>query len=353
MANQNPYIVIEQKDESKRKGWVAGALAICFVALLAVGGTFAYLTWTTNQTPNRFTTDPTVTADLLEPAWTNAATSEDHKASDGTKIPAAADNMLPSSEVAKNPFVVNTSRNGSDIYAGMKLQFQKWVVDTEGGDASGKYVNMTSDEVDTLLACYAFSSSAGSKTKKAGMNTTDNSLGTNWTQINTTMAADYGAAEGKANSNGAMYFYNTEKIKAETDTEAAAETEDGDTWNIPDNAKTSSLFTHVRFIDTATQDQINALNKVLKSASSSTGTNYAKDPGWRVVISGAAIQATSNNNANDFVASSGAESWKTLLDANTETTDSTKTSKPTAATGVRSGKTTLPEASNVKPVVTY
>ncbi len=332
MANQNPYIVIEQKDENKRKGWVAGALAICFVALLAVGGTFAYLTWTTNQTPNRFTTDPTVTADLLEPAWTKAATSDDHKASDGTKIPAAADNMLPGSEVAKNPFVVNTSRNGSDIYAGMKLQFQKWVCTGEDG-TTGSYVNMTSDEVDKLLACYGFMSSEGDKTSTAGINTLSNPLGTSWTQVTTAMegASDYGAsAEGKANSHGAMYFYNTAKITAETDTEAAAETED----EIPTNAKTSSLFTHVRFIDTATQEQCKALRDVLTCGKDGTGTNKATDPGWRVVISGAAIQATDTNVATDFIDSTGAANWKTLLD----TTNSTSYTN-SKGSGVRTDNT--------------
>ena len=67
---ENPYIVVEQKQEKKRRGALAILLAIAFCAILAIGSTFAYLTWTTNQTANRMTTNPKVTADLLEPAWT-------------------------------------------------------------------------------------------------------------------------------------------------------------------------------------------------------------------------------------------------------------------------------------------
>lgn len=349
MANQNPYIVIEQKEESKKRTWVAVVLAVAFVAILGIGGTFAYLTWTTNQTPNRFTTDPTITADLLEPAWTNAAKDSDHgTASDGTDIPAKADNMLPSSVVAKNPFVVNTSNNGADIYAGMKLQFQKWVAD-DTDKAKGSYQNMTKDEVATLLTCYGFLQDEGTINSEAGINTLNNKLGSNWTQVTTAMsgASTYGADnEGEANSDGAMYFYNTEIIKAETSNEAEQENTTSDDWNIPTTKKTSSLFTHVRFINNATQANINELNKVLK-----TDAKSPSDPGWRVVISGAAIQATTGGKtADQFVAVDGTENWKTLLDANSRTTDSSSTSKPTTPTGVRSKPTTVfPEASNIKP----
>jgi predicted ribosomally synthesized peptide with SipW-like signal peptide len=361
MANQNPYIVIEQKEESKKRTWVAVVLAVAFVAILGIGGTFAYLTWTTNQTPNRFTTDPTITADLLEPTWTKGAKASATeagqatpdetkvgKASDGEYIPIEADNMLPSSVVAKNPFVVNTSNNGADIYAGMKLQFQKWVVDKEGG--TGQYVNMNAQEVGYLLSCYGFLDDEGDENSKAGIASTDNPLGEGWTQINRDMAGDYGATEGTANNDGAMYFYNTEVIKAETSGEAGDENTTSDYWNIPSTKRTSSLFTHVRFINNAKQSDINRLNDVLKMGKGLSGKNYATDPGWRVVISGAAIQATDDATADEFVASTLQENWKTLLDANTLTTDPGDGSKPTAPTGVRSALTTyFPEASNIKP----
>ncbi len=325
-----PYIVIEQKEDKKRRGAIAIVLAIAIALILAVGGTYAYLTYTANQTPNRFTTDPNITADVLEPAWTNAAGASDHgTASDGTTaIPAAADNMLPGSVVGKNPFVVNTSKNGSDEYAGLKVQFQKWNGTT--------YVDMTGNEVATLLSCYAFTTATTTKTTTAGFT----GLGSNWTQI-VDAAADgtYGVTTvGTANSTGAMYFYNTSKIEAETTDEAVAENTTGDTWNIPEAKKTTSLFTYVRFVDKATQDQINAMNKILNPDGTIT------DPGWRVLVSGAAIQATADNTAAEFATDTSAN-WKTLLDAKS-TTDASSTSKPTAASGVRTSKT-IPEATNL------
>ena len=326
-----PYIVIEQKEDKKRRGTIAIVLAIAFVLILGVGGTYAYLTYTANQTPNRFTVDPNITADVLEPAWTNAAAETGHgTASDSTAIPAAADNMLPGSVVTKNPFVVNTSKNGSDEYAGLKVQFQKW-----NGTA---YVNMSGTEVATLLSCYAFATDTTDEDTAAGFT----NLGDGWTQI-VDAAADgtYGVTtEGTANSTGAMYFYNTSKIAAETAAEVDAETTTGDTWSIPDTKKTTSLFTYVRFVDKATQTQINAMNAIL----SPTGSTIA-DPGWRVLISGAAIQATDDNSAAEFATDTSAN-WKTLLDANSTTDGSSTSSKPTVASGVRAAKT-IPEATNL------
>ncbi len=344
MENHEPVIVIDQKESTKKRGALAIVLAIAFVAILGIGGTFAYLTWTTNQTPNRFTTDPTVTADVVEPAWTNAIDSTGtYKASDGTAVPKAADNMLPGTEVAKNPFVVNTSNNGSEEFAAIKLQFQKWQVTSEGA-TTGSYVNMSDADVATLLKNYAFLQAAGSADSTAGL-----TLGTGWTQItdkNYFDGTNAGTA-GSANTSGAMYFYYGTALKAETEAVAEAEstTTNADTWNITSDYRTTPLFTHVRFIDTATQTNINALNKVL------AGSAKPADPGWRVVISGAAIQATSGKAASDFVDTTGTENWKTLLDQLKNTTDADSTAKPSAATGVRASKspltTKIPEASQV------
>jgi hypothetical protein len=302
------------------------------------------------------TADPTVTADLLEPAWTNAIdTTNAYKASDGTAIPQKADNMLPGSEVAKNPFVVNTSKNGSAVYAGIKLQFQKWVATDSLDLTKGEYQNMTDAEVATLLKCYALTTSSGSKATEAGINTLSNPLGTNWVQISNTMASDYGAKEGTANATGAMYFYNTEKLDAETASQAAAENTTSDDWNIEYNAaltthvRTTCLFNYVRFIDKASQTDINALNAILSPTGA--GTNKPADPGWRIVVSGAAIQATDDATvtAATFIDSTLQENWKTLLDQNKTTTIDSSTSRPSAATGVREGKGTsgIPESSNV------
>ncbi len=375
----NPYIVIEQKDEKKKRGALAIILAIAFVAILAIGGTFAYLTYTANQTPNRFTTDPNITADVLEPMWTNAidtTASNTYKASDGTAVPEKADNMMPGDEVAKNPFVVNTSKNGSDEYVALKLQFQKYVQPGESASTTADgYVNMTSAEVDALFAVYAFggteSAATGSSTTNAGWTTPDG-----WTQIvyaddtaaGTTDGTSTGVTAGKANSEGSMYFYYDTKISAETTAQAQAEkasttttSADGDVtkaenyWNIDSSVRTSPLFTFVRYANGATQDKINALNNVLKggkgkSAGDTGSANYTTDPGWRVVISGAAIQATADNTAASHATTNATEKYTTLLDANKTTDGSSTDSKPTAASGVRTSSSLgIPEATNIKP----
>jgi predicted ribosomally synthesized peptide with SipW-like signal peptide len=364
MANQNPYIVIEQKEESKKRTWVAVVLAVAFVAILGIGGTFAYLTWTTNQTPNRFTTDPTITADLLEPTWTKGAKASATeagqatpdetkvgKASDGEYIPIEADNMLPGVQVDKNPFIVNTSNNGAKVYAGMKLQFQKWVVDTQGDDANGKYVNMTDDEVSKLAAVYAFNSSeSNDKDTAAGF-----SWATGWNEIDKAENTDYAQA-------GAKYFYYGSDYSDAIDALPAntTEVEDDSVWGIDQEYRTAPLFTKVRMIDGATQANINDFNAVLKSGKDGTGSNFAVDPGWRVVISGAAIQATDGGlTPSEFVTDATAN-WKTLLDNVGTTTDTTVSAKPHKATGTRLGFTTgkytsanagtvegIPEATNV------
>jgi predicted ribosomally synthesized peptide with SipW-like signal peptide len=359
MANQNPYIVIEQKEESKKRTWVAVVLAVAFVAILGIGGTFAYLTWTSNQTPNRVTTDPVITADLLEPTWTKGAkasstetdTAKQGKASDGEYIPIEADNMLPGSQVNKNPFIVNTSNNGAKVYAGMKLQFQKWVVETQGDDANGKYVNMTDEEVSKLEAVYAFNSSeSNDKDTAAGF-----SWATGWNEINKTTNTDYAQA-------GAKYFYYGSTYNDAIDALPAntAEDENDSVWGIDQEYRTAPLFTKVRMIDGATQANINAFNAVLKSGKEGTGDNFAVDPGWRVVISGAAIQATDGGlTPSEFVTDATAN-WKTLLDNVGTTTGTTVSAKPNKATGTRLGFTTgtytsanagtvegIPEATNV------
>ena len=351
----NPYIVIEQKDEKKKRSGLAIILAVAFAAILAIGGTFAYLTYTANQTPNRFTTDPNITADVLEPMWTNKIDNST-TASDGEKIPVAADNMMPGSEVAKNPFVVNTSKNGSKEYAGLKLQFQKYVQPGESTDASKDgYVNMTASEVAALFKVYAFAgteaAATGSKTTGAGWTT-----GTGWTQILSAddTAVGTGVTAGLANSDGAMYFYYGTALTAETSSQVTSESQSDNYWNIPSATRTAPLFTFVRYANGATQADINALNKILKSGKSlNDGTgNYTSDPGWRVVISGAAIQATDDNTAASHAATDAAEKWTTLLDANSKTDGTSTTSKPTTASGVRADSSlspNIPEASNIKP----
>ena len=116
--NEESVIVIDREEERKKRGALAVILALVFIALLGVGSTFAYLTWTANQTPNRETMG-SLTADMLEPAYSNTAITDNggtvgtkmtysadkvkYVASDGKLIPKGASNMIPSSEYMQNP----------------------------------------------------------------------------------------------------------------------------------------------------------------------------------------------------------------------------------------------------------
>ena len=331
MEDQTPVIVIEQQDEKRRRGGLVWLLALAFVAVLAVGGTFAYLTYTTNQASNRITTDPVITADLVEPAWSKAAnedntgTTKYTDSSDGYYIPKAASNMIPSSVVAKDPKVVNTSTNYARVYAGIKAQFQVW-----NGTA---YTNMSAKQVADTLAIYGLSTA--SDTTTPGF-----TLGDNWTQITdygtetpaSVEDADKATAKFTVDANGAMYFYNSEALDAMT-TDAVVT---GDDWGAAaasqvgvnnKSVSTSNLFSHIRFLDAATQGQIDQFNvSVLASKSQAkkdkTSTGTVDKPGWRILLTGGVIQCTVDGSGNvtnqaatyaSNTATAGI-TWKSVLD---------------------------------------
>ena len=284
---QDPVIVVERTERKRSKGLMAGVLGAALVAALGVGGTLAYLTYTTNQEKNSFTSNPNITADLLEPEWTAGAAEGD--------APLEADNMIPGSEVAKNPFVVNTSVNGAKAWAGIKLQFEKW-------NGSG-YVAMTDDEMGKVLKVYSLY--ATGKNADAGIVSADG-----WTE-STGDAAD-----------GARYFYYATALEAETADEFTGENDTDAYRNIPATKRTVALFDKVKFLETATQADIDALNDALNPG------DAVDDPSWRVTVTGAIIGATgaASETAATFVTETAGVSWKGVLDA---------AAAPAAGTGVR------------------
>ena len=296
---QNPTIMVERADEKRRTGLAAGVVGIALVAALGVGGTLAYLTYTTNQEMNRFTTNPNITADLLEPEWSNAALAAEHATSPDSKaIPKAADNMIPGCEVSKNPFVVNTSVNKAKAWAGIKLQFEKW-------DGASKYVSMTDDEVAKLLKVYSLY--AANKVSPPAGPSAGIVMGDGWTE-SATQAKD-----------GAKYYYYDTALEAETAEDHNAENASSATLNIPAAKRTTCLFDKVKFLESATQTDIDALNTVLGD----------KNPSWRVTVTGAVIGATGaqGETAATFVDDTHGVSWKAVLDGAQAST--------TAGTGVR------------------
>lgn len=296
MDEHIPTIVIERSGRRRgNKRILAGILGLAFVAALGVGGTLAYLTYTTNQEANRFTTSPNITADLLEPAWAAAvADPSSVKAPDNESMPAAAANMLPGSVVTKDPFVVNTSVNGSKAWAGMKLQFERW------DSASSAYVAMTDADVATLLKVYGFYTTGSPAA--AGI-----APGAGWTAI----------TDATYNTAGAKYFYYGTALEAETTDEHDAESAAA-YLGIPEGKRTAYLFDQVKFLESAQQTDIDALNTILGET----------NPSWRVTVTGAVIGATgaTGETAVSFVAEKDGLSWMSVLDA---------TAAAKANTGVR------------------
>ena len=326
MENQTPTVVIEQQGEKRRRGGLVWLLALAFVAVLAIGGTFAYLTYTTNQAANRITTDPVLTADLLEPSWDAAVktasaetdTSKQTKDASGNYfIPADASNMLPGSSVAKDPVIVNTSNGGAKMYAGMMLQFQKW------DSADNGYVAMSAQEVADTLAIYNLSTTQNDTTAGVTPNT-------GWTQITdtnygataTASVADAAGAKKTftVSSDGCMYFYYSTALTAQSD-EITDHTTIDSLTGIDSGAQTSALFSYVNFMKGATQAQIDQFNKtVIKSKSAFPNEDdFNTSTGWRVIVKGAGIQALDSETgvtaASYAIAedANGAPSWLTLL----------------------------------------
>ena len=319
MNEENSVIVIDQQEQHKKKGALAVILAIAFVAILGIGGTFAYLTYTTNQTSNRFTTVPgDITADLIEPAWTNALTGSTATASDKTTtIPTAAANMGSGSTVAKNPFVVNTTKlgesgeiQGPKVYVAMKLTFQKWTQAT--ATATGSYTDMDATDMEKLLAVYNIKGSSNTETASVGIN------------VNPTWTKFENANPDSSDATNVRYFYYTKALESmykttdgTTDT-TVTENTTTDTWGytLGTGPASASLFDNIIYSSTATNDQIKALNERLGTI----------NPGWKVVVKAAAIQAVDGVQVSSLT-----KEFKTLLDSEATT--------PTTATGWRSGKT--------------
>jgi hypothetical protein len=312
MEQNTTSVVIEQQGENKKRGALAVILAVAFVAMLGIGSTFAYLTWTGNQTPNRFTVDTPLSGDLVEPLWVKGTeasrTAKDtdgssltEKAADGTIIPLAAGMTEKGTMIAKNPYVVNTSFNGttgSRAYAAVRLTFQKWQKDstTEATGSldqgtlreQGKYVNMTPTEVINLLGSYSFSTVDSTDEGATAPTSAGLSVDDNWTLVdkngkavtNVTpdgynyLGSDDGATEG---TGGQIYYVYKYALSAPTDYLTSEYPEAGGGKSAA--VATTELFKSVTQVDDPTSSD-GPLGKLLTSLK----VNGTQLPGWRVLI---------------------------------------------------------------------
>ena len=260
MSKKGSMIVI--MEQQRRLNWVPiiAVSAVIMALTISIGSAYAMLSFTGNETPNRFTVVESFNSDLLEPAYTNAALRDNgvtdlttplvsdaslvkyYDGVDKVAIPKAAYLQKPGSYYAKNPFVVNTSTNGYEeerdteekpdthAFAGIKVQFQR--VHMEGG--TSVYKNMTDTEVETLLKYYYIGALATTTTTTTGTNEdgdpvtttttttettkdtkagfgdgTNSSLGVGWYQL---LGGQYGATTAGKSSGGAMYFVNKKRL---------------------------------------------------------------------------------------------------------------------------------------------
>ena len=91
----------------KKKKLLTAALSMLLVAALAVGATLAYLSTRTNIETNTFTFAENIRALLTEPNWD----------------PDNGLELVPGAEIPKDPQITNTSNNGVDVYASIRLEF--------------------------------------------------------------------------------------------------------------------------------------------------------------------------------------------------------------------------------------
>ena len=352
---ENPYIVVEQKQEKKRRGALAILLAIAFCAILAIGSTFAYLTWTANQTPNRVTTGE-LTADLLEPAYTTQAVSDNtdadgnvnattgtlFKAGDGVAIPANAYSVVPGSQFQKNPFVVNTSKaTTAKGYAGIKLEFQKWT-GTANGDEGGSWSTMSQDEVTALMKVYRIDKEA---TNAADTAAGWGAMGSGWLQIASDGTAKDATTATNITSAPEMYFVNTTslqsmgemKVNNSSDYANIDNANDNKNWGytLGGNFATSALFNYVTCVKGASQTNIVAVQDILKNSNTlASGKTFT--PGWRIVCSGAILQDLGTPPAASDTEDFNKDMIAKLDDVSTTVNGQTAaTGKPTKSTGMR------------------
>lgn len=109
--------------KSKTKNVV---MALTLAALLLVGGVFAYLTDTDNQT-NTFTMG-NVEIDLTEPTWDN------YPDENNNDVPDIAEDIWAGKVIAKDPTITNTGDNSAYVY--LMVSVPKQVVLTAQADGT-------------------------------------------------------------------------------------------------------------------------------------------------------------------------------------------------------------------------
>lgn len=207
---QNASVVVVNNKQNKRRNPLVWVMVLAFAAVLGVGGTFAYLTFTTPAVENDLSTTTGLKAQIVEENWNKAGGAD------------SATHMAPGDIVAKDPLVWNTS-DSEKAYVAMELTFQK--------KSGGSWVDMTEDEVNKLLAVYSIyagDTTPSTQASDVAINSAD------WTKIDD---ASYNSNKAKR-----YYYYNN---------------------TVGTNSKTSTLFDHVAILKDVNGDAVGALNNAI------------------------------------------------------------------------------------------
>jgi len=92
---------------NSRKKKITVILAVSLAAILAIGGTLAYLATLTGQKENAFTFAENVKARLDEPNWD----------------PDSGKELIPGAEIRKDPMITNVSNNDVSEYVAVRINF--------------------------------------------------------------------------------------------------------------------------------------------------------------------------------------------------------------------------------------
>ena len=94
--------------KSKKK-LLTAVLSTALVAVVAVGTTFAYLTANSGEIRNAFSFSDNIRGELTEPNWDEDTSGKD---------------LAPGQTIWKDPMITNTSANGLDEYAAIRVVFR-------------------------------------------------------------------------------------------------------------------------------------------------------------------------------------------------------------------------------------
>lgn len=182
----------EKELMNKKKVLTTGA-ACGLIAVMAIGGTMAYLT-DSEQTSNTFTVGK-VKIDLEETRW-------DTTDNNNNDVPDQAETMVPNQELDKNPQVENTGSNNAAVFMKVTVptKFVTKVADDGTLDADGR----KSQEI------IYFKNANDAQSKE------ENNFDSKWQQISAEETADTGATAAKDGVRTYVFGYKTKLAPGET-----------------------------------------------------------------------------------------------------------------------------------------